>query len=68
MDVKVRRHAGIDRLQEPEELLTPMAAVTLPNDRARRDIERGEQRRRPMAPIVVGAALGRSERHRQDAL
>ena len=66
VDVEVRGDARVDRLQELQELLTAMPAMTFTDDLARGDIERREQRRRAMAPIVVRPPFGRAERHRQD--
>ena len=65
MHVEIRGHAGVDRLEELQELLAPMPAMTLADDLARRDIQRGKQRGCAMAAIVVRPALGRAERHRQ---
>ena len=60
-NVRVSRHLRVDSLQEAEELLTPMPAMTLADDLARGDIERREQRRRPVPAVVVRPALRRTE-------
>ena len=61
MHFEIRRHPGLDRLQELEELLAPMPTMTLANHLAGRDIKRGEEERRPVPPVVVGPALGRAK-------
>lgn len=43
-----------------------MPTMTLADHFPRGDIQRGEQGRRAVAPIVMRAALGRAERHRQN--
>ena len=48
-----------------EELVAAMPAMTLADDLAGRDVERREQRGRAVPAVVVRAALGRAERHRQ---
>src|SRR5688572_21309114 len=45
MHVEVRWHLGLDRLEELEELLTPMPPMTLADDFAGGDVEGGKQRR-----------------------
>jgi hypothetical protein len=65
MHREVRRHLGVDRLEELEELLTPMPSMTFADHLAGRDIERREERGRAVAPVVVRPALRRAERHRQ---
>src|SRR5437016_2053610 len=66
MHVKIRRHAGVDRLEKLEKFLAAVTSMTLDEDGAGSNIERGEQGRGPVAPVVVGATLGRSKRHRQN--
>jgi thioesterase domain-containing protein/acyl carrier protein len=65
MDVKIPGHGRVDRVEKLEKLLTPMTSMAFTKDFARRDVERGEERRGAMPAIVMGAALGRAERHRQ---
>ena len=57
MEVQRARCACIDRLQELEELLARVPAMTFPDDIAGGHIERRKQRRRAMASIVVRAPL-----------
>src|SRR5262245_54247784 len=66
VDIEVRGDVGVNRLQELQELLTPMSPMAFADDLAARNIERRKQRGRAMAPVVVGPPLGRAERHRQD--
>ena len=59
MDVEVRRHLGIDRVEELQELLTPMTPMPFADDLARGDVERGEQCGRAVAHIIMRAPLGK---------
>ena len=62
------RVADVDQLQEAQELLVAMACVAAPGDLAAGDVEGGEQRRRAMANVVVGAALHLAAAERQERL
>ena len=66
MNVELRRHVGVNVLEEREKLLVAMARLALRQDLAGRDIERGEQRGRPMAEIAMGDAFDIAEPQRQD--
>ena len=61
VDVEVLLHAPVDPLQEADELLGTVARLALADDEAALHVERGEQRRRAVALVVVrhrrGAAL-----------
>ena len=50
--------AGLNLFEEGEELPSPMPPVTLPDDEARSDIERGEQGGRAVPDIGMGTPLG----------
>ena len=68
MDAQIRGNKLIDVPQEADEIDAAVAALDLADDRAGGDIQRREQRRRAIAPIVVGARLGSSIVHRQRRL
>ena len=68
VDREVGRHAGVDGIEEAAELLRPMAWEAAPDHVAGGDIERGEQRGRAVAPIVVRAPLGLAGPQRQEWL
>ena len=63
MDVELRRDELIDVPQETDEI--DAAALDLADDLAGRDIQCCEQRRRAVAPVVVGARLRRAVVQRQ---
>jgi len=65
MDLEVPGDLRLDPLEELEELLMPMAAMTGPDDLARRDVEGSEQRGRPVSNVVVRAGLGEIHVHGQ---
>ena len=66
MHVELSRHLRVDGLEEAEELLAPMASMTLADDFASRDVEGGKQGRGAIAAVIVRPTFGRSERHRQN--
>ncbi len=66
MHVELGRHLRVDGLEEAEELLAPMASMTLADDFASRDVEGGKQGRGAIAAVIVRPTFGRSERHRQN--
>src|SRR6188474_3087828 len=68
MDVEIVGHLGFDRIEELAELLSAMAAKAPPDHLAGLHIERGEQRQRAMALVVVAAPFGLSGPHRQQRL
>ena len=65
MHVEVRGHARVDGVEELQEFLTAMPTMTFADHLPGRHIERRKQGRGPVATVVVRAALGRAERHRQ---
>jgi hypothetical protein len=68
MDVQVRRHCDLDVAQEVEELLMPMAPLTLAEHLTRGDVERREQRCGSVADVVVGDSLDVAQAQRQEGL
>ena len=58
VDIEPVRDIGIDLLEEVEELGCPVALVTLADHEAGGHVERGEQRCRAVADIVMGPPLG----------
>ena len=53
----------VNRLEEPQKLLVAMPAMTFADHLAGGHIQRGEQRRRPVASVVVRAPLRDGARH-----
>ncbi len=68
MDLQALGDLAVDRAQEREELTVAVAWEALADHRAGQDIERGEQRRRPVALVVVGHGAGPTGLHRQRRL
>ena len=66
MDVEVARHGRVDRVEEAAEFARAMPRVTFADDAAGPHIERGKQRRRAMAHVVVRVPLGLPRPQRQD--
>src|SRR6201993_2605938 len=60
--------AAVDGSQEPQPFLVAMALHALPDHPTGGDIERGEQRRRAVALVVVGHRSGPPLLHRQSRL
>jgi hypothetical protein len=65
MDHFAGGHLGFDGVEEADELLMPVALHTAANDSAVEDIERGEQRRRAVAFVVVRHRPGAARLHAQ---
>jgi hypothetical protein len=65
MDVELRRHGVINRVEKAQELPAAVPPMTLANDASSRDIQRRKQRRRPVSYVIVRPALGLSWPHRQ---
>ena len=59
---------GVDTFHESQELLMPVTAMTVPHHRARRGIERREQRGGAVPHVIMGATLGLPRTHRQQWL
>lgn len=68
MNVEVAWHDAIDLAQEAQELFGAMARIALADDLARGDVERGKQRCRAVALVIVRAPLGLAGAHRQQGL
>lgn len=60
MNVHVLGNIGFDLSEELFKFLGAMAVIALADDLAGRGVEGGEQRRRSVPCIVMGAPLGRS--------
>jgi hypothetical protein len=63
-----RRVGGGDLLEEPQDLLVPVAGVAGVGDLAGGGVQGGEQASHPAAGVVVGLPLGDAGAHRQDRL
>lgn len=57
VNFKVRRNFSLDLTEEGKELLAAVARLHLSNDPSGGDIERGEERSRAMAEVIVAASL-----------
>jgi hypothetical protein len=68
MCVEIGRDHGVDVLQEVQELLMAMTLSALCDHLTVRDVERGEQSRRPVPDIVVGDAFRVAQPEGQDRL
>jgi hypothetical protein len=68
MCVEIGRDHGVDVLQEVQELLVAMTLSALCDRLIVRDVERGEQSRRPVPDIVVGDAFRVAQPEGQDRL
>ena len=68
MHAETGRHIGVDGAQKLEKLGAAMATVQFTDHFAGGDIERGEQGRRAMAHVVMGAPLRKTWRERQYGL
>src|SRR5580704_4725369 len=62
------RGFAIDLVEETDELLMPMAAHALTDDLALQYVERGEQRRRAVALVIVRHRPAAATLHRQSRL
>src|SRR6185437_8736196 len=58
----------VDPIEELAELGRAVSAMHLTDDLATGDIERSEQGRGPMPPVVVGSSFGLTWSHRQNRL
>ena len=68
MQIEAGRGLGVDSLEEPDELLMPMARHAVADDLAVEHAERREQRRRAVALVVVGLRPAAARLHRQARL
>lgn len=68
MRTEARRDIGLDALEEPKELLMPMARLALGQDLAIGDIECGKQRGGAVPFVVMSEAIGIAKAHGQDRL
>src|SRR3989454_3907525 len=66
--IERRRYGRLDRVEEPAEFHRAVPVVKLPDDLAGLDVQRGEERGRAMARVVVGPALHLPGPHRQQRL
>jgi hypothetical protein len=57
MHVEIARHAGFDLIEKLAEFLCPMTRIALADHLVGGDIERSEQRGRPMPGVVVAGPL-----------
>jgi hypothetical protein len=57
MNIKFGRHVCLDGIQKLAEFLRTMATMQLADDATGLQLQCGEQRRRPVAFVVVSAAL-----------
>jgi len=68
-DVQVSTWVGLRHtLEEAQELLVPVPIEDLVGDAPGRDLERSEERRRPVADVVVRGSFRQSGPDRQDRL
>ena len=58
VQVQVLRDGGVDELEEPQELLVPVPAVGLGDDRAAGQVVGREQAGRAVPDVVVGSGPG----------
>jgi hypothetical protein len=63
-----RRDLRLDRIEEADELLVPMALHVAADDGAIEDVESGEQRGGPVTLVVVRHRSGAARLHRQPGL
>jgi len=68
VQLQVFARAAVDQTQELEPLLMPMPLLAHRNDRAVQRVERGKQRGRAVAFVVVGHGAGAPELHWQARL
>ena len=61
MDGEIRRHVGVDMLEEAEEFLMAMPRLALAEHLTGGDVQGGEERSCPMSDIVVRDAFDVSE-------
>lgn len=63
VDAGVVWRVGFHTVEKPDELAAPAAPEAAPDDTAGGDVEGGEQRRRAVALVVVGAPFGLAGAH-----
>lgn len=68
VQIELGGSVSVDGSQEGQEFLGPMALVALPDDRSVGHVQRGEQVRDPVPPVVVGLPLRQTRSQRQDGL
>src|SRR5215213_9781669 len=68
MDVKLWRHLRIDLIKELTKLHRAMAAMQLANDFTRLSVQRGEQRSRAVAFVIMCSALSLARAQGQNGL
>src|SRR4051794_26915569 len=68
VDDLTSRDVAFEAVEEPQELLVPVALHALAGHRAVQDIERGEQGGGAVADVVVGERAGPTPLHRQSRL
>jgi hypothetical protein len=68
MQIQAARRLAVDPTQKLQELLVPVTRVTGPDHRPFQDIQRREQRGRPMAFVVMGYRPAAAFFHRQSGL
>ena len=68
VDVEFGRHGFVYLAQEGQEFLMSVARLASGHSRAIEHVQRGKQRRRAMALVVVGNAFDVAEAHRQHGL
>jgi len=66
--VEISGHVALDFVEELAELLSAVARHAFTDDRSRFHVERGEQRRRAMAFVIVGAPFDLTGSHGQQRL
>ena len=64
MDVEIIGHIALDGVEKAAELGRTMTRHAPADDRAALYVQRGEQRSRAVALVVMGAPLGLSRTHR----
>ena len=68
MHVEIGGHVALDFVEEFAELLGAWRGMHFADDRSRFHVERGEQRRRAVAFLVMGAPLDLTRPHGQQRL
>jgi hypothetical protein len=68
VQIRLGRGFAVDPVEEADEFLMPMAAHALTDDLALQHVERGEQRRRAIALVVMGHCPASATLHRQPRL
>ena len=68
VDGLVCRHLALDAVEEADELLMAVALHVLADDRAVENVERGKQRRRAVAFVIMGHGAGAALLHGQAGL